>query len=309
MICLCIKEKLLEKYKCNSFLLAFSLMACSWCKRMQNSDFEVSDINKYQMMFIQSLFCTMKQSDQTIMRMFDIFQLKKIQDRFKVDKKCDNEIQKFLKTVKKTQDGEASNSVTELHKCYKVMSEYTLLELIKRLIFHSDFSIAQTIILEYFQINVTVSSGTFRNSFYFRLKESDHVNKIFISHDSAKYQAYSCEPFFDIGWALDEGITQSKTEQMMKSILDNYKSSGRYFFEVKFINKLMSIFDEDKRKYITGKISFEDYASTLILKLTNYSDDKCDFYNLHYYTDNQQWKEAHLLLNKILASNIDIESL
>lgn len=128
-------------------------------------------------------------------------------------------------------------------------------------------------------------------------------------YDSAKYQAYRCEPFFDIGWALDEGITESQTEQIMKSMFDNYKSSGRYFFEVKFFNKLMAIFDENKRKCIIGKIAFEDYATTLILNMTNYSDDKCDFYNLHYYTDNQKWKEANLLLNKILASNIDVDSL
>lgn len=309
MICLCIKEKLLEKYKCNPFLLALSLMAFSWCKRVQNRGFEVNDSNKYQMMFIQSLFCTMKQSDETIMRVFDIFLLEEIQDRFEVDKKCDKEIQKFLKIVKKIQDGEESNLVTELHKCYKVMSEYTLLELVKRLIFHSEFSLAQTIVLEYFQINVTISGGTFRNRFYFRLKESDKVNTIFISHNSGRYQAYSCEPFFDIGWALDEGTVQSQTEQVMKSFSDNYKSSGQYFFEVKFYNNLMAIFDEEKSKYITAKIILENYATTLILKLTNYSDDKCDFYNLYYYTDNQKWKEAHLLLNKILASNIDIESL
>lgn len=309
MICLCIKEKLLEKYQCNPLLLDLSLMACSWCKRMQNSDFEVSDSNKYQMMFIESLFCTMKQSDEVIMRMFDIYLLEEIQDKFEEDKKCDEEIHKFLKIVERMQDGSNPNLVAELHKCYEVMSEYALLELIKRLIFHSEFSLAQTIILEYFQINVTILSNSFRKRFYFRPKESDEVKAIFVSPNSAKYQYYSCEPFFDIGYALDEGQVESATQQMMKSITDDYKPDGSYFFEVKFFNKLMSIFDEDKRKHVIGQIAFENYATTLISKLTDFSDNKCDFYNFYHYTDNQNWREANLLLNKILKSNIDLESL
>lgn len=95
----------------------------------------------------------------------------------------------------------------------------------------------------------------------------------------------------------------------MESFSDDYKPDGRYFFEVKFFNKLMSIFDEDKRKRIRGQIAFKDYATTFISKLTDFSDDKCDFYNFYHYTDNQNWREANLLLNKILKSNIDLESL
>lgn len=170
MICLCIKEELLRKYQCNSLLLSLSLMACSWCKKMQNSDFEVSNSNKYQMMFIESLFCTMKQSDEIIMRMFDIYLLEEIQDKFEVDKKCDEDIRKFFKIVERMQGGSDSNIVAELYKCYEVMSEYTILELIKRLIFHSEFSLAQTIILDYFRLNVTILSNAFRKRFYFRPK-------------------------------------------------------------------------------------------------------------------------------------------
>lgn len=345
MICLCIKDKLLETYKCNPLILSLCQMSCSWCKNIQSDNFEIDDSNKYQMMFIESIFCTMKQSKEVIMRIFDILRLEEIQNKFPVDENCDAVIQYFFEVVSKINGKNESNVIVDYKKCFNEMSEFTLLEVIKRLLFHSNFSFAQAVILEYFQVNVTIMSSSFRQRFYFRPKKSDEVKAITISHDSANYQYYSSPPFFDIGWALDEGSTESTTREIMDIITDkNYLSSysefmhkekglddsefidslvdqlsardnnkkTRYFFEVKFFEKMMSIFDssdEEKRKKLKGKIAFENYATTFLSNLTNYSNDKCDFYNFYHYTDNQKWKEANLLLNKILSTNIDVESL
>lgn len=323
MLCLCLKDQLLNTFDCNKHILNLSLMSCSWCKSLQNNkDFEVNDDNKYQMMFIHTLFFSFKQSEEIILRQMDILILEKIQNKFKFDKKCEKTIENLIKIILKY------NKIDEikLQKFLKEISEYTFIELIKRFIFNKDFLIAQLIIVNYFYLNVEILESSFRNRLYFRVKKSDEIKTMTISISDfdvkANYQYYKSKPFFDIGWSLDEGCTEFLTQQDMKAIVENlkifdkdYKNyfENRYFFEVKFFKKFISIFDKlnvETRKQILNKISYNDHISiNLILKLTNYTNDKCNFFNFYYYTDNQKWKEAHLLLNSILSSNIELDIL
>ena len=309
---ICLKEKLLEKYGCNPSTLQFSLMACSWCKKQSNEDYEINEDNKYLEMFGKSIFSAFKESKEALWIGFDILFLEKVQILFPTDKKCDDKISYFFEIhndyfIKKEISIEKFNK--KLHNLYSKITEYCFIEIIKRLLYATQHSLARQVILDYFSSNVSIRSNTFRTRFYFRPKKSDEAKSItFYPDGSAKYQYYSCPPFFDVGFSLDEGLTEIVTNMMEKSTNDNIDKS-MYFFEIKYYEIMMSVFDDETRKKFIVEFFFKEYANLFMFKLSQYSDDKCDFYNLYNYADSQKWKEAHNLLNRIINENIDVVQL
>ena len=278
---ICLREKLNDTDLSSPFLI---LLSCAWCKKMEEIDHNLEDIekiNKIHRLLIEPVFIMFNNADDFLFRGIGILFLEKTQKNFPKDKNCEKNIAK-LNNIFKSSYG---NLHKKLFDFFSTVEEYTYLEILKRTIYEK---IAPILIMNFINANIKCAQSSFRTRLYFR-NEKDN--------------------FFDIGVSLDEGIVQYMTLQICEDkipIKPNDEST--YYFEVKYIERLISMYGEHRVIRATFpeeyfKDTKEERPIDFIYNITAISQNKCDFYDLYRYTDNQDWKSAISLLKRIKGEN------
>lgn len=317
----CIKT-FLEKAISTKVLPQYTLLGCKLCKLISEHKFDKND-HKHQWIYflmlpvveLKNQMGEDKKEYSTLSKMISLCMFEEEQKRFPKESNVDEQITTFLELLKEKKINEA----------YHNFPEYSYYELLKRLIITENYDLFALVSFNYLSKKVLIQNATFRTRLFHK---SYNMNN-----------AYSNVPhhpflFFDIGYSLDEGITQLTTIEVMDVVFDKMmrgeiekkslfeskkltdedieleKNAARqmYYLEVRFVKRIFDIFPEELKKSLLGKIAFENLGVPLIYQLASYSDNACDFYNLFNYTDGQDWENAHILLSKIIKK-VDINEI
>lgn len=314
----CIKT-FLEKTISTDMLPQYVLLGCKFCNLISEHKFDKNDQQHQWINFLMLPVVELKnqmgenkEEYSTLYKLLSLCMFKEEQKRFPEENNANEQIKIFLELLKEEKTNEA----------YQNLSEYSYYELLKRLIMTENYDLFALVSFNYLSQKILIQNATFRTRLYYKGYDKGNV---------PSNVAHSPFLFFDMGYSLDEGITQLSTIEVMDIMFDKMlrgeiekkslfsseeltdedielqKTSMRqmYYLEVRFVKRIFDIFPEEYKKSLRGKIAFEGLGVPLIYRLASYSDNACDFYHLFDYTDGQDWENAHMLLTK-MAKKADI---
>lgn len=306
----CIKT-FLEKTISTDVLPQYVLLGCKLCNLISEHKFDKNDrqhqcINFLMLPVVELKNQMNKKEYSTLSKMLSLCIFEEEQKRFPEGNNANEQIKMFLELLKAGKTNEA----------YQNLSEYSYYELLKRLIVTENYDLFTLVAFNYLSQKVLIQNATFRTRLYHKGYDKDNA---------PSNVAHSPFLFFDIGYSLDEGITQLSTIEVMDILFDQMMSGEiekkslisseeltdeaielqktsmqqMYYLEVQFVKRIFDIFPEEYKKSLRGKITFEGLGVPLIYQLASYSDNACDFFRLFDYTDGQDWENAHMLLTKM----------
>lgn len=277
-ICL---RKVLEEKDCfpnKKIQISLILLCCNVCKKIEAKE----ELDKYEKLLVFPIFVSQRRIDNSLMKILGIRLLEKLAEDF--GNAEDKQVEKFLTNLQKVAQGKIKYS----HKWLNNISEGTYCKIIARLYWMQNYHLLYMISIQYI-FNTTIINGSdVRTNWY-------HINN-------------TEKPFFQIGIALDEGIVQTFAIELFDSIKhkelaeegEKEKSasflSDAYFFEMKFVDKLIDTFKIDRKNSLCD-LSFPNSCMDILAKETK-EIDPCDLYNLLSLSDQQKWKEVNSILKK-----------
>lgn len=276
---ICLRKVLEEKsfFPNDRFTISLILLCCNVCKKIQAKE----KLDRYEELLVLPILISQKRDDNSLMKMFGIGLLEKLAEEF--ENAEDEKVESFFTDLQKVAQGEIKYS----HEWLNNISEGTYCKIMARLYWMQCYDLLYMIAIQYIR-NMTIINGSdVRTNWYYR-------NNI-------------KTPFFQIGIALDEGIVQTLTMEIFDSIEhkgsdekgEKEKSSSSlsdaYFFEMKFVEKLIDTFKLDRKKFLGGL--FSNNSLDFLVKETR-EIDHCDLYNLLSLSDQQKWKEVNIILKK-----------
>lgn len=275
---ICLRKVLEEKsfFPSNQFKISLTLLCCNVCKKIEVKE----NLDKYEELLVFPILISQKRDDNSLMKMLNIGLLEKLADEFG---NTENEkVERFFADLQKVVQGKIKYS----HEWLINISEGTYCKIIARLYWMQCYDLLYMIAIQYI-VNMTIVDGSnVRTNWYHRNNEKT--------------------PFFQIGIALDEGIVQMLTMEICdwddKELAEKgeeTKSSSflseAYFFEMKFVDKLIATFKLDRKIFLGS--AFSSNCLDFLVKETK-EIDYCDLYNLLSLSDQQKWKEVNSILKK-----------
>lgn len=275
---ICLRKVLEEKsfFPSNQFKTSLTLLCCNVCKKIEVKE----NLDKYEELLVFPILISQKRDDNSLMKMLNIGLLEKLADEFG---NTENEkVERFFADLQKVVQGKIKYS----HEWLINISEGTYCKIIARLYWMQCYDLLYMIAIQYI-VNMTIVDGSnVRTNWYHRNNEKT--------------------PFFQIGIALDEGIVQMLTMEICdwddKELVEKgeeTKSSSflseAYFFEMKFVDKLIATFKLDRKNFLGS--AFSSNCLDFLVKETK-EIDYCDLYNLLSLSDQQKWKEVNSILKK-----------
>ena len=259
----------------NSFRTKLVLLGCDVCKKMENEE----KINKYEKLFIMPVLISQRTSESPLIRMAGCMILEDLANEF--DNANDKEAESFLKNLELA----AKHQKQFSNQWLDGISEGTYCKIIAYLYWMQCYNLIFFIGMQYIFNRAKITGSSVRTNWYYKNEE---------------------KPFFQIGIALDEGIVQTLTEQMMTCYKDKEFTkekrkmpqsalSSAYFFEMKFVDKIIDSFKLDKKKFLES--SFTNNCLNFLVEETE-KNDCCDLYRLLLLSDQCRWKEVNGILKK-----------
>lgn len=280
-ICL---RKLLEEnvvFPDDHFKIELVLLFCNVCKKIASNE----KLNKYEELFVLPIYFAQRRDDMPVIKLIGINLLENLAKEFG---NADNEsVKKFLTNLQQVAQGKMQFS----HEWLNNISEGTYYKIVARLYWTGNYDLLFWIAIIYIN-NMTVRYGSsVRTNWYYKNNKADN----------------EAVPFFQIGIALDEGIVETITIEIMQSdefkelieMEDKTKSSSSlseaYFFERKFVDKIIDTFKLNRKEFLGS--SFSPNCLNFLAEETR-KVDYCDLNNLLYLSDQQRWKEVNTILKK-----------
>ena len=272
-----------------------SLLCCNVCKKIENKE----ELNKYEKLYVFPLTMSFRRDEPIFMRVVGCTILEDTALEFgNADSK---QMEEFFSLLSRVADGKARYS----HKDLLKLSEGTYLQVVARLYYAEKNDLMRFMAMQYIENNALIRGSNVRSNWYH--KDNDN-------------------PFFIIGVGLDEGIiesmtcemmsfkkekslsliektketelTDSKTDETISSLNFDFiaKQSDAYFFEMKFVDKIIKTFKFDRREFLAKSLLKPDFLR--FLSEETKKKDYCDFYDLLALSDRQKWKEVFSILKK-----------
>ena len=276
---ICLRKVLEEKgyFPNNQFKISLVLLCCNVCKKIEVKE----ELNNYEKLLVFPIFISQKRDDNSLMKMIGIGLLEKLAVEF--GNAEDEKVEKFLTNLQEAAQGKIKYSYEWLNN----ISEGTYCKIAAHLYWMQCYDLLYMIAIQYI-VNMTIINGSnVRTNWYHRKNKE--------------------KPFFQIGIALDEGIVQTLTMEIcdsdeLKDLAEKGKEtkslaflSEAYFFEMKFVDKLIDTFKLDRKKFLGS--AFSNNCLDFLVKETR-EIDYCDLYNLLSLSDQQKWKEVNNILKK-----------
>ncbi len=261
----------------DSFRTRLILLCCNVCKKLESEE----KLDKYEELFVIPIFVSQRRTEEPLMRMMGCGALENIAKEF--DNADDESVENFLKNLQEVAKSKGQYS----HKWLDNISEGTYCKIAARLYWMQCYDLLFMIAMQYIANMTAISGSNVRTNWY--------------------YKRNGEKPFFQIGIALDEGIVQTLTMEMLHS--DEFKEltkakdrteslaslSDAYFFEMKFVEKLIDTFKLERKKFLSS--SFSENCLDFLVEETK-KVDYCDLYKLLSLSDQQRWKEVNAILKK-----------
>jgi hypothetical protein len=284
---LCLRDEIFNKINDSPLKMFLMLLSCAFCDSCKEKDTIVFD-SKYQSLFVLPIFAIARNmgEEHVLFRTISIVMLEKVQDMFGGNSTIsEKEIANFIKAHNdNVHDNDEKKQQNKLVNLYQSISECSYLELIKRIVFDEQYSIALNMAMNFFSFNVEIGGHGFYYCYSYKRGRKETVND---------------DIFFEVGRMLDEGATEWLTQEICsKSDKSIAFDEARYHTEVSYIKKIFEKYSEKKvvSAYM-GSLS-DKFSLDFFYDITKASD-KCDFYHIFKFTDCQDWRAAISLLNKL----------
>lgn len=276
---ICLRKVLEEKgyFPDDRFSVNLILLCCNVCRKIEVKE----ELNNYEKLLVFPILISQKRYDNSLMQMLGIGLLEELAKEF--GNAEDEEVEKFLTDLQDVAQGKIKYS----HEWLNNISEGTYCKIAAHLYWLQSYDLLFMIAIQYI-VNMTIVDGSnVRTNWYYRKNKE--------------------KPFFQIGIALDEGIVQTLTMEIsnhgeLKELTEKGEKieslssfSEAYFFEMKFVDKLIDTFKLDRTKFLGS--SFSNKCLDFLVKETR-AVDYCDLYNLLSLADQQKWKEVNNILKK-----------
>lgn len=263
----------------DSFRTRLVLLGCNVCKKMESKE----KINQYEELLIVPVLISQKKNETDFMRMIGCAILEKLAEKF--GNANEKEIENFLNDLSLVEKNQKQYSYQWLDN----ISEGTYCKIIARLYWMECYDLIFMIAIQYIVNRTNITGSSVRTNWYYKNVE---------------------EPFFQIGIALDEGTVQTLTMEIMSSAKAKEQSKTRdktkssrtllsdaYFFEMKFVDKIINTFKLDREKFL-GSL-FSNNCLDFLIEETR-KVDYCDLYKLLMLSDQCKWKEVNNILKKYM---------
>ncbi|MBQ9886099.1 MAG: hypothetical protein IJM37_04465 [Lachnospiraceae bacterium] len=257
-------RKLLEEctiFGINPVGTQLSLLCCNVCKKIERHE----ELNKYEELYVFPLLLSYRKEESSFLRAFGSTMMEHTAEKFENTDIA--QVHEFLSLLSRVSKGKYSYSCNDLLK----MSEGSYCHVIARLYWSEKYDLMRIFAIQYIFNNSKISGSNVRDNWY---------------HKDEK------EPFFVIGVGLDEGITESITLNLLDG---QEKFSDAYFFEMKFVDKLIDTFKFERKEFF-GK-AFQHDCLEFLNEATK-KIDYCDFYDILTLSDQQKWKDVFSILKK-----------
>lgn len=242
------------------------LLCCDVCRKVEE---HFKNVNKYEKLYIIPLMLSYRKEENSLMRAIGSSMLEHIAEEFEnADTKQVNEFLSLISRVSMGEDKYSNNDLLQL-------SEGSYCQVIARLYWLQYYELVRSFALQYILNNSRIIGSHSRCNWYHKDEE---------------------DPFFIIGISLDEGVTESLACEMLESLsYDPLKDA--YYFEMKFVDKLLKTFKFELNEFLV--MSFSDNPNYLeFLREETKKIDYCDFYDLLALSDQQKWKDVFSILKK-----------
>lgn len=280
---LCLKDKFFTYLKDSDIKFNLMLLSCAWCDA-KNKVVGVKHEFTIASLFILPIYVitSCMSYNNVTCKMDMILSLDNYQKTFKNDSSFDKEAIEFIKEFDTFQQEPLNIELEKLlYQQFRNISEYSYLEILKRIIHAEEYELATYIVANFFRINVRIRKQGFRTFMYYRVSEANERKDAL---------------FYDVGVSLDEGQVQLMT-QMVTGCSDEYISS--YYLEMSFVKKMHLKYSEK----IMFRSHYNKSPARFLYQLTKESENNCDFFNLLKFTHDQDWRSAIKLLNRL--PNVD----
>lgn len=263
-------EKIFNSTGDTAFLSRLIAICCHFCRQQEHNDFMNKDIDKSLKLIVFPIFNALSRDNNTILKSIGCMLLNETANLFPDVLDTDSAIKKRLsKAIDQSISTKDNKYIIE---SLKTISPRSYANIINNLLYHDKHDMAFAVSMCFIAGNVHFYGHGFRFQPTFR-NESD--------------------PFVDVGVSLDEGIT----EWLTLRICDVLETSDAYFFEVRFMEKMIKKFEiQDENELI--KAYFQGEGIEFIYNITKKLDE-CFFYNFIFTTDRREWKKAVQMLNEI----------
>ena len=262
-------RKLLEGFPllpANKEIIPLTLLCCNACKKIDNDE----ELNQYEELYVFPLILSYRKENHSFFRAFGSRIMERTAEKF--GNSDVGQVEDFLSLLSRVSEGKDSYSTNDL----LLLSEGSYCQVIARLYWSENYDLVRYLAIQYIFNTAKIRGSNVRNNWYH--KDED-------------------KPFFVIGVGLDEGIVESLTQDMLayQHIDDQGNLSDAYFFEQKFVNKLIETFKFERKEFL-GK-SFQHDCLEFLSEATKMVD-YCDFYDVLSLSDQQKWKDAFSILKK-----------
>ena len=275
------------------------LNCCAYCKKKNNDEnFENKKLELIALPFFIINRNTNNENQNIMMKMMGMAIIDSLSKSFPPSKRLNNELKKLVEVNNNVAKGKDPNKYLNV---FRKTSENSYLELLNMLLYDNNNKTALFISTSFAMANIGVSGHGFLHNFSYRTIIKNERSKIILKSEMSKFinNSISSEDIYlSLGRSLDEGMTQYLTDKASKS------ESNRYYIEVQFIKRLISSFGEEAliNAYFNPNNNLEFFYN-----ITKKTTRKCDFFDLLYYTDSQDWQQAAKILERI--SNNDDTSI
>lgn len=267
------------------------LNCCAYCKKI-NSNEKVDNISLELItlpffMINRNIHC---EHQNILMKMMGVTLLNNLKEQFPTSRKQNKDINRLIDINNAVAKGKNPNNYL---KDFRKISERAYLELINNLLFQNKNKIALFISTAFTISNIEISGHGFLHNFSYRPKIKNRESLIVIEGNKAKFVDDSIpleNIYLSLGRSLDEGMTEYVTNKMSMS------ESSRYYIEIQFIKKMINILGEESvlNAYFNPNNNLKFFYD-----ITKNTDCKCDFFDLFYYTDSQEWSKSIEILKRI----------
>lgn len=254
------------------------LLGCHFCK----NEFEVE--SKYEELLVLPLMASCKVEESHFMRMFMCRALDNLGDKFSKEimtgekwNECADRFDKCMQGRKTAQD-----TTKALEVFLESLSESTYCHFMARLYWMAKYDLMFIIAVNYFMIKTTFIGSGSRTQIYYSQPRDDFK-------------------LLDLGIALDEGLVEETTIEMVR--MDNPDfDTDTYYFERKMLRKIALLLGLEMKELL--KLSFSFDGKTVIGKLFESlpSDELCLLYEMLDLSDKQDWKSVNEVLKKWKSS-------
>lgn len=273
----CLLQKMSQKPAFNmneSFNRCMGLLGCHFCK----NEFEAE--SKYEELLVLPLMASCKVEEDRFFRMFMCHALDDLGYKFSKEEMTDAEWNEHANRFNLCMRGNttADDTAKALHSFLESLSESTYCHFMARLYWMAKYDLMFIIAINYFYSKVKFEGSGSRTKIYYSGRRDDFK-------------------LLDIGIALDEGLVEEITLEMMRVDNPGY-DNDTYFFERKMLKKIAPLLNLEMKELLG--LSFSHDGKTVVGKLFESlpNNELCLLYELLDLSDNQEWKSVNEVLKK-----------